>query len=436
MLSSIHLLRPCVHSLRPSSILGRTRRSSFHSVTLRQAGIARNKYCNFHQITRRSIRTHHQNEETKQKKRIIFWIGKGLKIIRIPFIVMSVFGLGYNSGISEYARNPEKKKLMLLQQVVKSYGCDDMANVSIAREGQYIVNSSFKSAYAEDTSRDAQLRKITVVGQRVVNSAKDYVNERLLEISNYYLEQGMTPEEVEEQEDFIKWYEAKERMGYHQSAFPETKWHFILVESEIPNACVTELLPCTIFVTTKLLNTFTTNDDELGLILGHEVSHLIHGHGSEKLDTEAFLKTMEILLLSLDPTEGILSVGVVAMISFLHSLLSASYSRHHELEADETGMKIAARACFDTRIAPLTFKKMHEHHLDKNGDIYESTDTDRRNLSDFLSTHPPSLDRFENMTEVSEEENPEKYSDTHCSQVRSKFLQSIGLEKMQRRTEE
>ena len=76
-----------------------------------------------------------------------------------------------------------------------------------------------------------------------------------------------------------------------------------------PNAFVSEMLPQKIFVTTGLFDKFVNNDDELALILGHEVSHLIKGHLSTSSYMESWIRGAEILVLMLDPTEGLLSLG-------------------------------------------------------------------------------------------------------------------------------
>jgi len=347
-------------------------------------------------------------------------LAKGVKLVRIPLIILSVFGLGYNQGIMEYARNPEKQQLQFLEKIVKGCGCEDLSLVLVARDGESNVNAPFADtyAYANDAPGSEQLRKVASVGSRIVKTAKAYVDEKRQEVIEKHDPNGPNGK-LESDEDYIKWTESLERMG------GKNKWHFVLVESSVPNACVTELLPNTIFVTTSLLSTFTTNDDELGLVLGHEVAHLIHGHTSEKNDIEMMLKTMEVLLLSLDPTEGILSIAIVGAISFFHSLLSLSYSRHHELEADELGIKLAARACFNTKIASQTFQKMHDHSIEMQRELSGNVASDKRLAKDFLSTHPPSLERFENMKEASEIENPEKYADTHnCGKLRRNFFLS------------
>lgn len=69
------------------------------------------------------------------------------------------------------------------------------------------------------------------------------------------------------------------------------------------------MLPHKIFVTTGLFDKFVNNDDELAMILGHEVSHLIRGHLSASTNIETWIRGVEIFLLFLDPTEGLLSLG-------------------------------------------------------------------------------------------------------------------------------
>jgi len=166
-----------------------------------------------------------------------------------------------------------------------------------------------------------------------------------------------------------------------------------------------------------MFNRLVRSTNEFDAILQ---SHLIHGHSSEKNSVETMLKTFEVLLLSLDPTQGVLSIGIVGAISALHNFLSLSYSRHHELEADELGIELAARACFDTKVAALTFKRMHDHDVETQRELYGAASTDRRPTS-FMSSHPASIERFENMTQASIEENPEKYP-TDCAKVRNGFF--------------
>ena len=49
-------------------------------------------------------------------------------------------------------------------------------------------------------------------------------------------------------------------------------WRFVLIPTPVPNAFVSEILPHRIFITTALFDKFIESQDELALVLGHEVS--------------------------------------------------------------------------------------------------------------------------------------------------------------------
>jgi len=242
----------------------------------------------FSQPIIRSIQTH--TISYSRRKRAIALLAKGIKIVRIPFIILSVFGLGYNQGIMEYAKDPEKmkvritcifnifiinqyeilmigivpQKLKFLQQIVTDFGCQDLSLVLLAAEGDANTHFPFGNEFVGDAPKREQLRKVVYVGERIVTAARAYVHEKVKEVAANH-----DPDEnIEKNEEYMKWNEAWDRIGGN------IKWVFVLVESPVPNACVSELLPRTIFVSTSLLNTFTTNDDELGMVLGHEVVSL------------------------------------------------------------------------------------------------------------------------------------------------------------------
>ena len=183
----------------------------------------------------------------------------------------------------------------------------------------------------------------------------------------------------------------------------------------------------------------------------------------------------------MDPTQGAISLFFMACITYLRKITSASNSRQNENEADELGIKLAAMSCFDTRRAAKVFAKMYEHHIhleeqfsDMNKDLrhghhhqthYQKqkqqqhtipmdhqtqkdaqvTEIDEPSisptlppspaskrddrgytLSSYLDSHPPSLLRYENLLEMSKEENPSKYK-SQCSNTRFNFLQSLKV---------
>lgn len=393
------------------------------------------------------------------KRRILYFTAKILRAMRIPFLVVSVYQLGYAKGIVDFARNPEGKTTELLKNAVLN-GVVDMddpdTRIYINKEGSQLVyaeefsrrlirkSKADNSIYFKSKEREAQARRIALVGERIVNAARLYVTEKLNKVIGE--QKDHMPEELASDPDalhqaliikndeYAKWHAAKERM------ILGGKWKFVLLSSSVPNAFVSELAPATIFVTTSFVDTFIHNDDELGLILGHEVSHLIFGHNSEAVSIKTTLKTIEILLLSLDPTEGLISIFIIGLLNMIRISLERAHSRECEREADELGIKLAAMSCFDTKSGALVMKRMHDieqgNWMIKDNSTLSNPDEsfEERNVDEiqigqggFLDTHPPSSERYVDLISHSDSENATKYSDSHCSTIEDRFWTSLSL---------
>lgn len=197
----------------------------------------------------------------------------------------------------------------------------------------------------------------------------------------------------------------------------EGPWQFVLIPSSVPNAFVSELLPRRIFVTTAMFEEFVASQDELALVLGHEVSHLILGHSSQMNSFESSFRTLEVLLLSLDPTSGLVSLAFMGFLASVRSAIGAGYSRDNERQADELGVKLCAMACYDTRAASEVFRKMHVENVESGNGAARS----------FFDSHPPSDERYRSLLDESEDENPGKYEE-NCATLKSLFFEAIKPE--------
>jgi Zn-dependent protease with chaperone function len=215
-------------------------------------------------------------------------------------------------------------------------------------------------------------------------------------------------EMLEDDDEVRLWRGAKERL--------DGAWKYVLIDSAVPNAFVSESLPNRVFVTTALFRHFVSNDDELALILGHELSHVIFAHASDENYLKFILRVVEILLLSMDPTEGLLSIGFMSLLGFSRNALGQVHSQMSESEADELGIKLAAMACYDTKRAARVFHKMHLFDVQ----MAEETGTSSPTLS-IMRSHPLSEDRYKQMIQLSEEENKHKYEDSTCASLRSRL---------------
>ncbi|XP_026680657.1 metalloendopeptidase OMA1, mitochondrial-like [Diaphorina citri] len=125
-------------------------------------------------------------------------------------------------------------------------------------------------------------------------------------------------------------------------------------------------------------------DDELATVLSHELSHTLLKHVAEKLSNKTFLEILYIVPLMiiwfLLP-----DLGAIVTQSIIFEL---PFEREMETEADEVGLKLMARACYDVRVAPLFWQKMA---------LKETQDQVGPKMEEYLSTHPSHENRANNL---------------------------------------
>ena len=87
------------------------------------------------------------------------------------------------------------------------------------------------------------------------------------------------------------------------------------------------------------------------------------------------------------PSEGIAFITDRFVRKVTELIIELPYSRLMENEADEVGLRLAAKACFDVREAPVIWGHMH---LEKIMNESEEEQAYRKKgvTLDFLSTHP------------------------------------------------
>jgi Zn-dependent protease with chaperone function len=359
--------------------------------------------------------------------------------LRIPFLVLSVYGIGYQQGIMDYSREPQNMESKLLDTILAGVGCvtpEDREGVMIAYEGEWRtllarfrahhlkVHGGEDIGYDEEYRRVVMLRNIAIVGEKIVKVAQIHVKEKLKEaVKDATCD--LPPEVLENEsrlykaldgvEDVELWTRARRHM--------DGQWKYVLIPSSVPNAFVSEILPHRIFITTSLLQQFVETQDELALVLGHEISHLILGHSSAQNSFETSFRTIEILLLSLDPTEGLLSLAFMSFLASVRGAIGAVYSRDNERSADELGIKLTAMACYNTREASRVFHKMHLHNVE-SGMESSSSNVGWGGLLSIFDSHPPSDERFRSLLEESGTENPEKYEED-CASLKTLFWEAM-----------
>jgi len=132
------------------------------------------------------------------------------------------------------------------------------------------------------------------------------------------------------------------------------QWEVLLIGSDQVNAFCMPGGKIVFF--TGLFKTIRPTDDELAVIMGHEIAHALLEHSRERIAkgqiTQLGAGVISQLL-------GFGSIGNTAL-GVGASMLNLKFSRGDEIEADRIGLELAARAGYDPRAGITLWRKMGE----------------------------------------------------------------------------
>lgn len=141
-----------------------------------------------------------------------------------------------------------------------------------------------------------------------------------------------------------------------------------------------------------------SNDDQLGIVLSHEIAHTICQHSVELLSYTSFIDLFVMAIIAaiwaIIPSDALALAAHILMEKLLSLSVRLPYNRKLETEADEVGLSLAAKSCFDVREAVAFWKKMHFYQTLELG---LPPDVDIIKDIDFLSSHPSHASRAENL---------------------------------------
>lgn len=149
------------------------------------------------------------------------------------------------------------------------------------------------------------------------------------------------------------------------------KWEFNLIQDNQINAWC--MPGGKVAVYTGILP-ITKNDTGLAVVMGHEVSHALAGHGNERISQAMLAQGLGQV------AGGAISnsqwAGIFQQVYPIGSQVALlKYGRNQELEADQMGLYLMAMAGYDPREAVPFWSRM------------ESASSGNR-MPEFLSTHP------------------------------------------------
>ena len=128
-----------------------------------------------------------------------------------------------------------------------------------------------------------------------------------------------------------------------------------------------------------LIQQLNLSDDEIAVVMGHEVTHALREHSREQVSQAIAART------AIDIGAALLGLGQssadLAAVAY-QALIATRFSRTDESEADRIGLELTARAGYDPRAGVSLWQKMMK--ANSSGRAPE-----------FLSSHPAESNRVQ-----------------------------------------
>jgi Zn-dependent protease with chaperone function len=130
---------------------------------------------------------------------------------------------------------------------------------------------------------------------------------------------------------------------------------------------------------TGILDQLQLTDDEVAMIMGHEVAHALREHARERMGKSAATS------IGANVIGAVLGVGNTGsqLLGMGAQLMTLKFGREDESEADLVGMELAARAAYNPRAGVSLWQKMGE--------------ASKGAPPQFLSTHPSGPTRIKDI---------------------------------------
>ena len=155
------------------------------------------------------------------------------------------------------------------------------------------------------------------------------------------------------------------------------QWQVIAIQSKDLNAFCMPGGKIAFF--TAILEQLKLTDDEVAMIMGHEVAHALREHARERIGKQSATR------IGANVISGLLGLGGLgdSLLNMGGQLLTLTFSRQDESEADLVGMELAARAGYNPQAGITLWQKMAA--------------ASKGAPPQFLSTHPSSSTRIQDI---------------------------------------
>jgi predicted Zn-dependent protease len=160
----------------------------------------------------------------------------------------------------------------------------------------------------------------------------------------------------------------------------DVQYTFTVIDSPVVNAFA---VPGGYIYISRGLIALANNEAELASVIGHEIAHITARHSAQQ-QSQGVLANIGMVALSI-ATDGVAARQVASLGT---DLFLKSYSRKHEHQADELGIRYLANAGYDPYAAQNFLS-----HLEAASSLDKKIAKETGSIPVYFSTHPLTTDR-------------------------------------------
>ncbi|MFT4196419.1 MAG: M48 family metallopeptidase [Pseudoxanthomonas sp.] len=165
------------------------------------------------------------------------------------------------------------------------------------------------------------------------------------------------------------------------------RWQVSVVDSSEANAFC---LPGGKIVVYTGLIPIAQNADAMAVVIGHEISHALMRHGSQRMAQQKLVQLGQMA----GGAAGIDQQTMAAIGAGVQYGVVLPYGRGHETQADEVGLMLAAAACYDPQAAIPLWQRMAQLNGGQRPPEFASTHPDPDNRIAHLQALMPRAEQF------------------------------------------
>ncbi len=164
-------------------------------------------------------------------------------------------------------------------------------------------------------------------------------------------------------------------------------WEFNLVQSDELNAFC---MPGGKIVVYEGLMKIVGSDDELAVVLGHEVAHAVAKHSNERMSQQVLAQYGSSILGAVVAGQSAVTQTVASQVYGLGAQYGVMlpFSRKHESEADYMGLILMSMAGYNPDVAVTFWQKMASNSSASVPEIMSSHPSDAKRIADIQKNLP------------------------------------------------